>query len=205
MTPIYRNRWLWAFLIGVTVVTLTRPLLRRIPSPPPVLAQLPPFSLVDAGGGDFGPADLERGVWILAFFSTSGESTCAGLLESMHELGRRYDEAGVEDVLLLGIAAEPAGTTAEVLGEFAETRGLAPPRWSLVTGDPDEIRRLAGALLEAIGESPGPEGFQGGVPRPCRLFLVDGSGGIRGGFPDDKMGLDEILHRAQHVARATAR
>lgn len=205
MTPIYKNRWLWAFLIGVTVVTLTRPLLRRIPSPPPVLAQLPPFSLVDTGGEDFGPADLERGVWILAFFSTSGDSTCAGLIESMNELGRRYDEARVAEVLLLGIAAEPAGTTAEVLGEFAETRGLAPPRWSLVTGDPDEIRRLASALLEAIGESPGPEGFQGSIPQPCRLFLVDGSGGIRGAFRDDKMGLDEVLHRAQHVARATAR
>jgi hypothetical protein len=34
------------------------------------------------------------------------------------------------------------------------------------------------------------------------LFLVDGSGGIRGAYRDDTMGLDEVFHRAQHVARA---
>ena len=230
MTPLRKNVWLWAFLIGVVLVTLMRPLLRRVPAPPPVLAQLPAFDLVEAGGERFRPVDLEGSVWVLAFFSTRSDAACRGLIESMIELGRRYDEAGVAEVRLLGINVDPAEAMARLeavepvnpaapvnpavpvdlmelpaddLRELGKTRGLARPRWSLAIGDREETRRLADALLEATGQSLGPAGFQGGVPRPCRLFLIDGAGGIRGAYRDNSKGLDEVFHRAQHVAGLT--
>jgi len=42
-----RNLYLWAFLLGVVVLTLMRPCLRRVPAPPPVRGTLPGFTFVD--------------------------------------------------------------------------------------------------------------------------------------------------------------
>jgi len=199
--PLHKNPWIWAFLIGIVVVTLTRPLLRRIPEPPPVLGRLPEFALVDAGDERFGPADLEGGVWVVAFFSTRDDATCGGLIRSMAGLGRRFDEAGVPAVRLLGICAEDPPADPEALRAFGEARSLAPPRWVLTGGSPEEIARLTEALVEATG-GPVADPPRGNSLRPCRLFLVDGSAGIRGAYRDDTQGLDEVFHRAQHAARA---
>lgn len=197
MKPIHKNVWLWAFLVGVFTVTLMRPLLRRIPEAPPVLGRLPSFVLVDPGGGRFDLTSLEGSVWIVAFFSTSDDSICGGLIESMTELGQRYDDAGVAGVRLLGIGTGRSTAVPE------EAPALAAARWSLATGEADEISGLAGALVTATGKGTGSSEVRSGIPRPCRLYLVDGAGGIRGAYRDDTRGLDEVFHRAQHVARAT--
>ena len=68
--PVWRNPWVLAFLAGILTLTAIRPLLRRIPEPPPLLAQLPAFSLVDDRGRTFGSAELRGTVWIGSFFFT---------------------------------------------------------------------------------------------------------------------------------------
>ena len=60
MSPrtVLRNPYVWGFVIGIVTLTLIRPLLRRIPEPPPVLSQLPDFALEGADGKPFGSAEL---------------------------------------------------------------------------------------------------------------------------------------------------
>ena len=55
---VLRNPFVWFFFAGIILITLMRPLLRREPAPPPVVGQLPAYSLVDTTGRSFGSAEL---------------------------------------------------------------------------------------------------------------------------------------------------
>jgi protein SCO1/2 len=175
--------------------------MRREPAPPPVLAQLPPFELVDSRGDRFGSEDLVGRLWVLGFFSTTdGAAMCGGLSDSMADLDRRFAEAGVDGVSLLGVSSDPEGDSPARLREFASSRALEPGRFRLTTGEIGQIRRLAGELARATGQPR--EGEAGRLRHACELFLIDGSGGVRGSYRDDTKGLDELFHRSQHVLRA---
>ena len=68
---VLRSPYLWGFVIGIVTLTLIRPLLRHIPEPPPVLSELPEFSLVGVDGKPFGSAELRGQVYVVNFFFTS--------------------------------------------------------------------------------------------------------------------------------------
>jgi hypothetical protein len=55
-----RNPYVWAFVVGCGLTTMMRPLLRRIPPPPPVLWQVPAFTLVDSRDQPFGSEQASR-------------------------------------------------------------------------------------------------------------------------------------------------
>jgi protein SCO1/2 len=187
--PFWRNPWFWGFVVGIVCITGIRPLLRRVPDPPPVLFQLPDFVLVDAAGEPFGSGDLEGSAWVVHFFSTRGETASSELMRSIASLQARYDEARVEGIRLAGFSVDPAHDTPERLRRYGADHGVDPRRWTLVTGDPERVRELIengfeAATTEAIRE---------------RFVLVDGAGRIRGFYGTDAMGLDEIFHRSRHV------
>jgi len=187
--PFWKNPWFWGFVVGIVCITGIRPLLRRVPDPPPVLFQLPDFLLVDASGEPFGSGDLEESVWVTHFLSTRGGTSSAESMSSMAKLQARYDEAGVEGIRLAGISVDPAHDTPERLSDYGSGYGVDPRRWTLVTGDPGRVREL---VENGFGAATG-EPFQE------KFVLVDGAGRIRGFYGTDTMGLDEIFHRSRHV------
>jgi len=202
--PLHKNPWVWAFIVGITTITLMRPLMRREPAPPQVLAQLPRFELVDAHGDRFGSADLADHVWVVGFFSAAGGTPlCQGLIDSMAGLGRRYAGDGIADVRLLGVSSDPGRDTPATIRAFGEAHDLDADRWTLATGELDQVRRVADELARATGGPPATATEAGRVSHPCELFLLDGSGGVRGSYRDDSKGLDEIFHRSRHVLRAS--
>jgi protein SCO1/2 len=187
--PFWRNPWFWGFVLGIVCITGIRPLLRRVPDPPPVLYQLPDFRLVDADGEPFGSDDLEGSVWVAHFFSTRDATASAERMRSMALLQSRYDEAGVEGIRLAGFTVDPAHDTPDLLREYAAGYGVDPRRWTLITGDPGRLRELV------------ENGFEAGTGEAVqdRFALVDGAGRIRGFYGTDTMGRDEIFHRSRHV------
>lgn len=183
------------------VLTLLRPVLRREPSPPPVLGQLPEFRLTAPDGGAFGSDELAGQVYVANFFFTRCASICPLLTAAMRQLQTRYDETGVENVRLVSITVDPEYDTPERLREYGVERGVDERRWTLLTGTPEEIRGLAvGGFRTPLGEAQTTDGLMD-IAHTGKLILVDGHGGIRGYYESDATGLDEIYHRSRHVLR----
>lgn len=194
--------YLVAFFVGIVCLTLMRPLLRREPAPPPLVARLPEFELTAADGTPFGRDQLAGKVWIADFFFTRCTSICPLLTATMGRIGRRLDEAGIDDVRLLSITVDPEHDTPERLRTYGDEHGIDPRRWTLVTGDAERVRRLVvEGFLQPLGQ---PETTDAGlidIAHAGRLALIDGTGGLRGFYSSEPLGLDEIFHRSQHVLK----
>lgn len=189
---IVRNPYLWAFLAGVVCITAMRPLLRHVPAPPPVLFQLPDYTLVDSDGEPFGSTELRGSVYVANFFFTRCVSICPLSMRSMAGLQARYDEAGTDGIRLVSISVDPDYDTPERLRAYGEQFGVEPERWSLLTGDPEQVRDLVESGFKLPWGPAGPA-------HSGKLVLVDPRGAVRGYYDDDALGRDEIFHRSRHV------
>jgi protein SCO1/2 len=200
-----RNPYVWGFVIGIITLTAIRPLLRRIPEPPPVIGQVPDFSLVDSQGRAYGSADLKGQVYIVSFFFTSCRSICPAIMHGMVKLQTGFDERGIKGIRLVSISVDPEHDTPEVLRAYGTELGVEPARWTLLTGDPEKIRAVVvdgfKAPLEAAPVTPA---SPMDIAHTGKVVLVDGSGGIRGYYDTTDLGLDEVFNRAQHVLKQQA-
>jgi protein SCO1/2 len=194
--------------VGIVILTLMRPCLRRVPEPPPVMGRLPAFTFVDEAGRSFGPERLRGAVWILHFFYIGCGAECAGPLRSLGEIRRSYADLKLDGIRVLSLSVDPARDTPEALRAFAAAGGPDPERWLLATGEAGDIEAFARDLF-----GPGPaaesgtaaQGTAAGAPalawlaRTGRLVLVDPDGGVRGFYATDPTGIDEVYNRAQRV------
>jgi len=199
-----RNPYLWGFLIGIVTLTLIRPLLRHVPEPPPVLSQLPEFSLVGIDGKPYGSAELTGQVYIASFFFTSCRSICPAIMKGVARLQDGFAQRNIDGIRLVSISVDPEHDTPEVLADYAKGMGVDPRRWTLLTGAPEPVRRLVvdGFKTPLVpGEPGGPEQGPIDIAHTGKLVLVDGLGRIRGYYDSNDLGLDEVYNRAQHVLR----
>jgi protein SCO1/2 len=199
---VYRNPYVWGFVIGIVTLTAIRPLLRHVPEPPPVLFQLPEFSLVDADGKAYGSAELRGQVYVASFFFTSCRSICPAIMHGMGRLQAGYKERNIEGIRLVSISVDPEHDTPEVLTAYGQELGVDPGRWTLLTGDPEQVRRLVVDGFKTPADAASPQGARPiDIAHTGKLVLVDGVGRVRGYYDSDEMGLDEVFNRAQHVLR----
>lgn len=200
MTSRLRNPFLWAFVVGCAVMTLMRPLLRRVPSPPPVIGQVPGFSLMAASGEPFSSDDLRGHVYVASFFFTRCPTVCPALMQAMASLANRYHQEGLDSIRLVSISADPDYDTPVRLREAAEHYGVDPRRWVLLTGSRDDVRELAEEGFQVALGDPAPTAGAGlDIAHSAKLFLVDAAGGLRGGYGADAVGLDEVFWRSRRV------
>ena len=196
----FLNPWFLAALAGLILIPALRPLLRMEPDSPPVLRQLPEWRLVDQDGHDFGSADLAGDVYVASFVFTRCATVCPRLTAEVSRLERRYREEGVEGVRLVSFSVDPEHDTPERLRDYAGRRGLDLERWSLVTGDEQEVRSVvASGFAMPMGERIDLAGGLVDVAHAARLVLVDRDGGVRGYYGSDAVGLDEVFHRTRQI------
>lgn len=190
-----RNPWLWAALVGVATMHLVRPLMRRVPAPPPRLGQLPELHLTDAEDRPLTGAAFD-GLRLLALLPAACDTRCRDTLDGLGTLAARYRRFEVP-VTLWGIA--PRGGSLTALQTSAQRAGLYPPAFRLALAPADEFARLRDQLQRlqrAVFHDAGP----GPQPKAARsLVLVDDEGGLRGVYATDSLGLDEVYHRAMHL------
>ena len=180
-----------------------RPLLRRIPDPPPVIGQVPEFAVVDQEGNPFSLNDLKGEIWVANFIFTRCSSICPLLTLSMSRLQERYEMYGIDEVKLLSISVDPEYDTPERLREYALNNGADLERWTFLTGDEESIRELVvGGFKTAMGE-PTEETGVFDIAHAGYFVLIDPDGGIRGYYGVTDEGLDEVYHRSRHVVYAT--
>ena len=162
----------------------------RAPEPLPVLAELPPFELVERSGAALDKAALAGRPEIVDFIFTRCPASCPRLTARMKELEKRLPERST--VRLLSITVDPEHDRPEVLTRYADG-WQAGPRWLFATGERAAIWELVrkGFLL-AVEETP--EDTTSPILHSNRFALVDGEGRLRAtylAFEEDA--LDRVL------------
>ena len=199
MSSLARNPFFWAFVVGCVMITSMRPLLRRIPAPPPVLRQVPPFTLTDISGRPFGSDQLRGHVYVASFFFTRCTSICPTLMSDLAKLQDRYRREGI-DVRLVSITVDPEHDDPEELRTAAKRYGVDPSRWTVLTGPRTAIRDLAvGGFQVPIGDPEQSDAGMLDIAHTGKLLLVDAGGGLRGYYDTGELGLDEVFWRSKRV------
>lgn len=223
--PVLRGL-LWGLLAAVVVVValVTVESRRGREAEPPVLSELPEFSLVNRDGRPVTSGDLAGAAWVADFVFTRCAGPCPLMTRRMAALGERLPEG----VRRLSITVDPDHDTPELLAEYAAQNG-APDSWLFLTGGKQEIWDLSvagfklgvadAASLEAgegAGEdadstppegpdaepSPGaPPAHPGPILHSTRFVLIDPQGRIRGYYDAfEEEDLDRLVRDARAVA-----
>jgi len=155
---------------------------------PPVLAQLPDFSLTDAAGRAVTRATFAGRPFVADFIFTRCPASCPLLTAAMKRLAEEISPAGgardgalAPRLRFLSVSVDPEFDRPPVLAAYARARGAARPDWIFATGAREEIYSLVrrGFLLPV---EPGAAGEGGIVLHSTRFALVDGRGRLRGTY-----------------------
>jgi protein SCO1/2 len=148
----------------------------------PVLGEVPEFVLMGTDGSPWRRADLDGRPWAVEFIFTTCGGTCPKMSAEMARIQRGMSED--LEATLVSITVDPGHDTPEVLREYAARYDARPERWVFLTGEPQEIYRLAqeGFHLAAgpLPEEFDPEVHEGPFLHSRRVALVDGRGRVRG-------------------------
>jgi len=126
------------------------------------------FTLTDQNGEPFSTTALKGDVWIASFFFTSCPGACIKLNQAIESLEEEFDTAALQFV---SITVQPRYDRPEILRDYARRFAVDPARWHFLTGQPEEIHRVAQDQF-LVSAEPG--------THSSRLVLVDRSGTIRG-------------------------
>lgn len=137
------------------------------------------FALVTQTGAPITREDLLGRVHVASFIFT----TCAGICPAMVTQLSKVQKAIADrtDVWLVSYSAMPATDTPDVLAAFGAARHIDASRWKLVTGDVEQIYRLARTSYFAddgrlSAERPATDQFL----HTEKAVLVDRHGRLRG-------------------------
>jgi protein SCO1/2 len=201
-----KHIWKIGIAMGLTFVTASHFFLQQRPEPPPVLMELPDFSLVDQDGQAFGPDQMRGKVWVVGFVFTRCQSTCPAISQSMVYFQDEYVRASkIEDqVHMLTVTVDPEYDTPERLKAYAGELGADLDHWTFITGDKKAITDfVVGGFKLAVGdkmEETEPGVFD--IAHSTKLALVDRHGGVRFFSSTDGESLNELYHRLFPVMRA---
>lgn len=140
-----------------------------------VRKKVPEFSFTDQNGNTVSNKDYEGKVYVLEFFFTTCPSICPKMNANMVEIQNAFSNE--KDFGIASFSITPHIDTPEVLKTYADSNGITSPNWHLMTGDVDEIYKLANEgfyLYTAKDES-----VDGGFEHSGNFALIDKNGFIR--------------------------
>ena len=151
--------------------------------PPPVLGEVPPFSLVNRDGRTVTRDDLAGAPWIADFVFTRCAASCPMMTDRMARLAKDLDlgaavARGVPRIHLVSFSVDPGHDTPAVLAAYAG-RYKAPTNWLFLTGPQEAIHRLSrDGFKLAVAPAGGPADEP--ILHSTRFVLVDARSRIRG-------------------------
>ena len=197
-----RRGLLWGLLVGVLVALAVAFALHRFAGPAaeplPVLGTIPDFTLTDQAGRSIGRRDLLGTPWVADLVFTRCVLACPLMTTKMAALDRDLPRSGRAGApRLVSISIDPEHDQPAVLADYAG-RYRASDRWLFLTGDRDEIYRLAGEGMR-LGFDPNPPlvPLQPGdnIYHSTRFVLVDGLGRVRGYYESEDAASLELLRK----------
>jgi protein SCO1/2 len=132
------------------------------------------FSLLDQSGRAITRKDLDGKIVVVSFVFTSCAAVCPYVNAQMEKV--QQFTAGQADVRLISLTMDPVDDTPPILERYGQAYGQNASRWSFVTGNETEIRRLVGASFlppDTTGEF---AYMPGNFAHTQRIALVDTQG-----------------------------
>ncbi len=139
------------------------------------IGTVPEFSFTDQNGKTITNEDYRGKVYVVEFFFTTCPDICPIMTENMIKIQNEF--LGNPNVGIASFTIDPNHDTPEVLKKYAEKKGITKLQWHLLTGDKDQIFKLANEGFKLyVGETPESDpGFE-----HSGLFaLIDQEGTIR--------------------------
>ncbi len=223
------HRWLIVMLaiasIGTTVLVVLnifarqnapQPLRAGVVTPassphPPVLTTLPPFTLTDQTGADFGSQNLRGKAWIADFIFTRCAGPCPMLTSRMAQIQALFDDHPQrDDFRLVSFSVDPENDTPPALREYARLAHADAQLWHFLTGPHDTLWHLVRDGFK-LPVGPDPDNTAMPIFHSQKFVLIDQLGRVRGFYDalsehdrDQLMGdLDRLLAQNQHPRTAS--
>ena len=156
------------WVVPKIVKTLSKPDLETVGS-------VPAFSFTDQNGKTITNKDYDGKVYVVEFFFTTCPDICPIMTENMKKIQDKF--LGNPNLAIASFTIDPAHDTPEVLKEYAKTKGITKPQWHLLTGEKEQIFKLANEGFNLyVGDAPEVEG---GFEHSGFFALIDQEGNIR--------------------------
>jgi protein SCO1/2 len=102
---------------------------------------IPLFSFTDQNGENITEKTVAGKIYVADFFFTSCGSICPKMTTNMGYLQEKFKNDN--EVILLSHSVTPEADSVPVLKKYAENKGVVDDKWHLLTGNKEEIYRLA--------------------------------------------------------------
>jgi protein SCO1/2 len=137
--------------------------------------KVPNFSFTNQNGELISNMDYEGKVYIVEFFFTTCPTICPIMNYNLVEIQNSFSE--FDNLGFASFTINPEYDTVEVLSDYANQFGITNKNWNLLTGDKEEIYKLAndGFNLYTAQE----ESAAGGFEHSGNFALIDQEGYIR--------------------------
>lgn len=139
------------------------------------IGEVPEFEFTNQNGDLISNSFYENKVYVVEFFFTTCPTICPKMNENMVKIQNKF--YGNIDFGIVSFSINPKYDTPQILKDYAKSHGATLKTWNFLTGDQDEIYKLAniGFTLYA-GENSNAEG---GFEHSGMFALVDKNGIIR--------------------------
>ncbi|MBP6218970.1 MAG: SCO family protein [Oligoflexales bacterium] len=160
----------------------------------PQLGSIADFILKNQDDTPYSLKDLQGKVSIADFFFTRCMGPCPKMSVAMKQVQDGL-LSSPPNVRLISISMDPSYDQPAVLKKYAEKYEAIPARWSFLTGDKQEVVRLATQTFKlAAGEEPD--------LHSTRFVLIDQEAQIRGYYDSlDKTSIQKLLQDALALSR----
>lgn len=139
-------------------------------------SEVPNFQLIDQSGQKVSLSDFKGKGVIVSFLYTRCPypDKCPMINQKLNALADLTKKLGAEDkVQVLAITLDPAHDKPEVLKAYAQGFDDTHKNWSFLTGNENDIARVAGAFGVIFWEE------KGVIEHNIRTAFIDGSGKLR--------------------------
>lgn len=194
--------WFWMLFLAIGFsYPIYRSVNRELPPELPVLAEVPPFQLLNEFGRAFGSNELKGRAYIANFAFTSCPTTCPALMEKTQKIQKRIRGLGTK-VALVTFTVDPENDTPAVLHKYARGMSANPHVWSFLTAtDKEEMRSLLvdgfkvpmGDLDEFEAVVDGRKLTLWDIAHTERFVLVDHEAKIRGYYSANKDDINKLM------------
>ncbi|WP_242082776.1 SCO family protein [Aestuariivivens sediminis] len=140
-----------------------------------VKRQVPEFSFLNQNNDTITNKDYRGKVYVIEFFFTTCPTICPRMNANLVQVQNAFQE--FDDFGVASFTINPDYDTPEVLNEYAKTYGITNPNWNLLTGNKEDIYKLAneGFYIYAAEN----EDVLGGFEHSGNFALIDKNGFIR--------------------------